>query len=163
MSVWTGAEVSMFNPDWGCESNSPFSCGSNQLVGVAAFTDVNRLIGRVGLEGEARWLYWAGPPYEVHEASYLAGPRVQIISWRRWSGNVKFLFGGATFSTKYTHGWEGWTAYAPGATVGYRLTPRLMLRGDYEYQRWPGYVGNLGQHGLTPNGFSVGVSYRILH
>ena len=46
-------------------------------------------------------------------------------------------------------------------TFGYRLSPRFLVRADYEYQMWPGYVGVKGQHGLTPNGFTVGVSYRL--
>jgi hypothetical protein len=33
---------------------------------------------------------------------------------------------------------------------------------DYEYQFWPSAPGGgLPTHGLTPNGFSFGASYRI--
>jgi hypothetical protein len=158
-STWVGAEVSTFNPDWGCSANSPFSCWDRQLAGVAAFADVNRLIGRIGVEGEARWLDWRGPGHNVKESNYLFGPRYQVFATQRLSVNAKVLVGGATFHLN--NGWGGWVAYAPGGTVGYRLTRRLMLRGDYEYQIWPGFVGLRGPHGLTPNGFSAGVSYRL--
>ena len=63
--------------------------------------------------------------------------------------------------------------YAPGGTLDYRLTHRLIIRGDYEYQLWPSFAGppsynsttgtlNPNTSGLTPNGFSVGIMYRIL-
>ena len=158
-SVWVGAEVSTFNPDWGCKDNSPFSCWDHQLAGIAAFGDINRLIGRIGAEGEGRWLIWRGPGNNIKQSNYLVGPRYQVLNGRRFSLNGKVLLGGATFHEKNT--WGGWFAFAPGLTVGYRLTRRLMVRGDYEYQIWPGFVGAKGANGLTPNGFSVGMSYRL--
>lgn len=158
-SIWVGAEGSLFNPDWGCPSSSPFSCGHRQLVGVAAFTDVNRIIGKIGIEGEARWLLWHGP--DITQANYLVGPRYPIINHRNFSTNLKFLAGGATISYPHYSHWDGWVAFAPGITFGYRVSSRFLVRGDYEYQIWPGYVGDKGAHGLTPNGFSVGASYRL--
>lgn len=159
-SIWVGAEVSSFNPDWGCVGdNSPFSCWNHQLLGVAGFADVNRIVWKLGVEGEGRWLLWRGPGANIQEDNYLVGPRFQVLARRRLSLNVKALAGGATFH--HNSSWGGWTAYAPGATVGYRLSPRLMVRGDYEYQIWPDFVGARGPHGLTPNGFSFGMSYRL--
>jgi hypothetical protein len=149
----------MFNPDWGCPSSSPFSCFHHQLLGVAAFTDVNRIIWKVGVEGEARWMPWRGPG--VKENTYLAGPRYPVYSGTRISANLKFLAGGATIHYPHQSNWDGWAAFVPGGTFGYRLSPRFLLRADYEYQMWPGYVGVKGAHGLTPNGFSVGASYRL--
>jgi hypothetical protein len=154
-TYWVGAEGSTFNPDWGCTSSSPFTCWDHQLFGIAAFTDVNHLIGKIGVEGEGRWLNWRGPGNGIKQSNYLAGPRYQIYSWRRFSTNVKFLAGGATFHRKNT--WEGWAAFAPGMTFGYRVSSRFLVRVDYEYQMWPGFLNR----GLTPNGFSVGASYRI--
>jgi Outer membrane protein beta-barrel domain len=161
-SIWVGAEASSFNPDWGCTSNSPFSCWDHQLGGIAAFGDVNRLFGRVGVEGEARWsnwMNWQGTSTGVTQSNYLAGPRFQLISGRRLSLNMKVLAGAGTgtFNSHNLHVSGTWFAYAPGITLGYRLTPRFMVRGDYEYQFWTGFLGS----GLTPNGFSMGVSYRL--
>jgi hypothetical protein len=160
-SLWVGAEASMFNPDWGCPSSSPFSCGNHQLLGAAAFADMNRLLGPVGVEGEVRWLPWHGPA-GLKQANILVGPRYQAFARRRVSINVKFLAGGAILYSDRLPSWQGWSDFVPGATFGYRLSPRLIVRADYEYQRWPGFAGPRGQHGLTPNGFSLGVSYRIL-
>jgi hypothetical protein len=58
-------------------------------------------------------------------------------------------------------------AYAPGAIVDYRVSRRLSARVDYEFQVWPSFKGiptttTSGTGGLTPNGFSFGVSYAIL-
>jgi hypothetical protein len=130
-----------------------------QLLGVAAFTDVNRLFGRIGFEGEARWLIWRGPGFGVKQSNYLVGPRFQVFAGRRLSANIKFL-GGAGIFHQPTY-WGGWAVYTPGGTVGYRISRRFLIRGDYEYQRWPGFAGLTGAHGLTPNGFSAGVSYRL--
>jgi hypothetical protein len=159
-SIWVGVEGSTFNPDWGCVSSSPFSCWDHQLLGIAAFADANHLIGKIGAEGEGRWLNWRGPGNDVKEANYLVGPRYPVFSGRKFSANVKFLAGGATFNHK-RYGSEGWAAFVPGGTVGYRFSPRFLIRADYEYQMWPGFVGKHGANGLTPNGFSVGVSYRL--
>jgi hypothetical protein len=127
-------------------------------MGVGTFVDVNRVFGRIGIEGEARWLPWGGVS-GISENTYLVGPRFQLIAGRKWSANVKFLAGGGTFHRP--PGWGGWAVFAPGGTVGYRMSRRLMLRGDYEYQMWPGFVGDNGPRGLTPNGFSVGASYGL--
>lgn len=162
MSVWAGAEVSSFNPDWGCTSSSPFSCWDNHVQGIAVFADVNRVFGPIGAEGEARWMPWHSVSQVVTLNNYLVGPRYQLWARDRVSVNLKFLAGGAIFRHIGEKDWEGWAAFVPGATVGYRFSPRLMFRADYEYQRWPGFVGVLGKHGLTPNGLSVGVSYRLL-
>jgi hypothetical protein len=159
-SIWVGVEGSTFNPDWGCKSNSPISCWDHQLLGIAAFADANHLIGKIGVEGEARWLNWRGPGSGVKQSNYLVGPRYPVFTRRKFSANVKFLAGGATFHHDHQD-WEGWSAFVPGLTVGYRFSSRLLIRGDYEYQIWPGFVGARGAHGLTPNGFSVGVSYRL--
>jgi len=159
-SVWAGAEVSSFNPDWGCKSSSALTCWNHHIQGIAVFADANRLLGPVGIEAETRWLRWNGP--NITQSNYLIGPRYQIFARRHLSVNVKFLAGGATLKTTRQKDWEGWSAYVPGATVGWRISHRLIVRGDYEYQRWPGFVGTLGPHGLTPNGFSAGISYRFL-
>jgi hypothetical protein len=159
-SIWVGVEGSTFNPDWGCTaSNSPFSCWDHQLLGIAAFADANHLIGKIGMEGEARWLNWRGPGSGIKQSNYLVGPRYPIFTRRKFSVNAKFLAGGATFH--HENNWDGWAAFVPGGTVGYRFSPRFLIRGDYEYQMWPGFVGASRAHGLTPNGFSVGVSYRL--
>jgi hypothetical protein len=156
-SIWVGVEGSTFNPDWGCNENSPFSCWDSQLLGIAVFSDANHLVGKIGLEGEMRWLNWRGPG--TTQSNYLVGPRYPVFNGRKLSANVKFVSGIAFFHSGGSS--DLWAAFVPGGTIGYRVSPRFLIRADYEYQMWPGFVGKLGQHGLTPNGFSVGASYRL--
>jgi len=170
VSVWVGAELSSFNPDYGCSGNTPFSCISQQLIGIAPFVDANHLfLPRLGAEGEARFLHWRGPGSGVTESSYLAGPRFGLVSFKHsifLSG--KALIGSATIHTPPTDPGNGsHFALAPGGVAEFRMTRRLAARADYEYQIWPFFKGRptastTGTGGLTPNGFSLGVSYMIL-
>jgi hypothetical protein len=50
--------------------------------------------------------------------------------------------------------------------VEYRLARRWTVRADYEYQIWPSAPGAEitypnPSHGMTPNGFSGGIAYRL--
>lgn len=173
-SIWAGAEMSAFNPDWGCANSSPL-CGQD-LIGPTAVFDFD-LHGKYGIEGEARWLHWGGPGGGEVESNYLAGPRYRFARYRRVSGWIKVDVGGAWITTTdYPAAGSlkgSYFVYAPGGTLDYRLTRQITIRGDYEWQVWPSFAGppsynpNTGQvnqnnSGLTPNGFSVGVLYRFL-
>lgn len=167
-SLWAGGEFTSFNPDYGCTSNWPFRC-SHQVMGPTAFFDFN-VESRWGVEGEARWLNWNGLGNEAI-SNYLIGGRYRAVQFRRLSGWVKLLIGGGWIQTpNYPQAGSlkgSFLAYVPGFTGQYRLTDRLALRGDYEYEMWPSFYsetssGVIQSNGLTPNGFSVGVAYRIL-
>jgi opacity protein-like surface antigen len=172
-SLWAGGEVSAFNPDYSCGSDVPLGCNA-QLVGPAAFFDLN-VKRKWGVEGEGRWLHWDGPGGQI-ESNYLGGPRYRVFNDRRLNLWLKVLLGGGLITTPYfpaAGSLKGsYFAYAPGGTVEYRLTHRISLRGDYEFQIWPSFAGpptfnSAGDliehdHGLTPNGFSLGVAYRFL-
>ena len=162
LSVWVGAQISTFNPDYGCSDNSPFMCGGQQLLGIAPFVDANHLFfSRLGAEGEARFLHWRGPGSGVTESTYLAGPRFGLLSFRHSIFvSAKVLVGSGTIHIPAAGPGNGThLAYAPGVVGEYRMTRRLTARADYEYQIWPSFIGTSG---LTPNGFSFGMSYRIL-
>lgn len=172
-SLSAGAEFSSINPDYGCPTSSPFSC-SNQVMGPGAFFDFN-VHPKWGAEGEARWLHWNGTGKE-RESNYLAGGRYRVVRYHRLDVWAKMMLGGGWITTpNYPEAGSlkgSFFVYAPGGTLDYRLTHRLSLRGDYEYQRWPSFsgppsynsAGQLVEHngGLTPNGFSIGVSYKFL-
>ena len=165
ISLWAGASVSSFNPDYGCSSNSPFACGS-QMIGIAPFVHTNGvLFRRVGAEGEARFLRWHGPA-GMTESTYLAGPRVYLLRYKKLMFSGKLLIGDAHFDIKNSPVTGNYLAYAPGGEVDYHLKRRLIARVDYEYQIWPSFQGTQtggGHGGLTPNGFSVGLSYAVWH
>ena len=173
-SLWAGGEISSFNPDYSCDTIKPFGC-SNQLLGPAAFFDFN-VSPRWGAEGEARWLHWNGNNGQI-ESNYMGGGRYRVAGYHHVNLWLKFLLGGGLITTP---GYPApgslkgsYFAYAPGGTVEVPITHRLSIRGDYEFQVWPSFAGpptydpttgTVLQHknGLTPNGFSLGVTYRFL-
>lgn len=172
-TLWAGGELSTFNPDYSCASASPFKC-SHQVMGPTVFFDFNPH-PTWGAEGEARWMNWHGQAGEK-ESNYLVGGHYQIVQYHRLDAWAKLLMGGGWITTpNYPQAGSlkgSYFAWVPGATLEYRFSHRLSLRGDYEYQIWPSFAGpptynsagTLVQHnsGLTPNGFSIGVTYRIL-
>jgi hypothetical protein len=172
-ALWAGGGMSTFNPDWGCATTSPF-CG-NQLIGPAVFGDFN-LHDQYGVEAEARWLHWHPYSPGFYENNYFAGPRDRVIRWHGLQAWIKLELGGAWIQTPgYPSAGSlkgSYFAFVPGFTVEYHLTHNLLVRGDYEYQIWPSFAGPptysstgaLIQHqgGLTPNGFTFGVAYRVL-
>ncbi len=166
LRFWVGASISTFNPDYGCVNNSPVSCWNHHLIGVSPYLDTNYFaFDRVGVEAEARLLLWHGPATLI-ESSYLAGPRVRLYSSRDLNFAGKFLVGRASLDVPdHLLGGGGYFAYAPGAEIDYRLARHVAARVEYEYQRWPAYpcfkCGSGGVGGLTPNGFSFGVSYAL--
>jgi len=172
-SISAGVEMSIFNPDWDCSGPSPFC--SNDLIGPTAVFEFD-LHRKYGFEGEARWLNFHGQG-NFSEQNYLAGPHYRFVQFHRLSGWVKVDLGGGWIQTPYypaAGSLKGsYFVYAPGGTLNYRLTHKLTIRGDYEYQIWPSFAGpptynsmtgtvNPNDSGLSPNGFSLGVMYRIL-
>jgi Outer membrane protein beta-barrel domain len=167
-SLEAGAEFSVFNPDFYCVSNDPLDCGGGLplLKGVGAFGDYD-LHGKIvfGAEGEARWLRWGGRGAQV-ESTYLIGPRFRAFEFRNMGFFLKFLVGVGNITTNNYPGPDSlqgtMLVYTPGGSLDYRLTPRVLLRADYELQKWPDFaVLPPNTHGLTPNGFSFGVAYVI--
>ncbi len=173
-TFWAGGEISSFNPDYSCSTNVPFGCKS-QLFGPAALFDLN-VTPKWGAEGEARWLHWGGPNGQI-ESNYLGGGRYRLAHFSRLNFWGKMLLGAGLVTTpNYPAAGTvkgSYFALAPGGTIDVRITPRISLRGDYEYQLWPSFTGpptydastgTLVQHnhGLTPNGFSLGVTYKFL-
>jgi len=174
-SFWAGGEFSVFNPDYGCSGISPFHCGSNKLLmGPTALFDYN-LASKWGVEGEARWLHWHAAGGEK-ESNYLLGPRYRFLQYHGLNSYAKVLLGGGWITTPgYPQAGTLQGSYfdtALGATADYSLTRRIAVRADYEFQFWPSFAGpptynSAGQlqthsSGLTPNGISVGVVYKIL-
>lgn len=160
-SLWVGADAATFNPDWGCKSSSPFSCASNQLIGPGVFVNADRLVGRFGIDGEARWLRFHSQLSNLKESTYLIGPRVHAFSYKRLSFDLNLLVGVGSITVPLGSGDGTYFVAAVSPTIQYRLSHKFGIRGGYEYQRWPSFTGNRGKHGVTPNGLSLGVSYRL--
>ena len=161
-----GAELSDFNPDYSCSTNMPFACG-NDLLGLGITADY-QLGAKFSAEGEARWLPWNGPSGET-ESSYLIGAGYRLWSRNALSLSGKFLVGIGRISVPVLR--TTMFAYAPGVDLSYHYSRRFSLFLDYEYQQWPSFDGaptisssgqvTLHNHGLSPNGFSIGTKYLI--
>jgi hypothetical protein len=131
-----------------------------RLGGLGIYVDWN-LFGRLGVEGEARWLRFnqrAGS----YEDNYLVGPRY-TRRFKNFFPYAKFLMGAGELQFNNNEGHGGYFALVPGGGLDYRLNRKVTVRLiDYEYQFWPTALGGgLPSNGLTPHGFSFGASYRI--
>jgi Outer membrane protein beta-barrel domain len=146
-SLSVGAEGSIFQPDYAGQGVA--ETGPDRLYGIGAYVDA-RFTRWVQLEGEGRWLHFN--EYEgIDENSYMIGPRVPIYDFHGITPYAKVLFGWG--SGGFLNGRAGTIAYGGG--LDYRLTPKLSVRGDFEYQYW--HVTPT----LWPYGGSFGVSYTI--
>ena len=154
-TLWVGAEASSFNPDY------PDSSAA-RIVGPGAFFDLN-VTPKIGIEGEARWLQYKGDGGQT-QRDYLGGVKYRVYRFHKLSLNAKFLVGGVWIHYPLDIGSGSYFTYAPGGTVDYRLSRHLSVRGDYEYQILPSapglYPGE--SNGLSPNGVSVGIAWRLL-
>jgi len=154
-TLWVGGEFGSFNSDYEPRT---------RIIGPGVTVDYN-LTPKIGVIGEARWLHWNGTDSQT-QSDYLAGVKYSF-HFHRFTLSPKFVMGGVwvKYPVTATGGSTGsYFAYAPGAFGEYRVSPHLSVRGGYEYQFLPSAPGFAGQpsHGLTPHGFTVGVSYRLL-
>jgi len=159
--LWAGGYYSNFNADLNRDFYSDFGAdrSPSRLSGLGVYVDWN-LFGKLGAEGEARWLRF-DQHLGTHEDNYLVGPRYSFRHGK-YVPYVKFLLGAGELNFPSGAGHGGYLAMVPGGGLDYRLSRRFVVRGDYEYQFWPKAPGgDLPTHGLTPNGFSVGLGYRV--
>jgi hypothetical protein len=162
---WAGGEASYFNPDYICNSTSPF-CAAGML-GLGANVNLS-LRSKFSAAGEMRWLEWRGSD-GITESTYLIGPQYRFWDHRSIALAANVLFGTGRFSSPLVVG--TYFVYAPGAEFEKRVSDRLKGFISYQYQVWPSWASapttsSSGQvimhdHGIAPNGFSMGVKYRI--
>jgi len=150
--VWAGAEYSNFQTDF----------EGGRLGGIGVYADFDRT-AHWGAETEARW-------FRFEETAGQSGSNYLIgLRYRRSFDHgtivpyAKFLAGAGLMNYPHNIGHGSYFALAPGAGVDFRIRPRLSVRADYEYQRWPAAPGfpGLPSHGLSPNGISIGFAWRI--
>jgi opacity protein-like surface antigen len=156
-SLYVGGNFSDFDPDYGWQ----------RLYGIGAYADYN-LTPRLGAEAEVRF-HRFNQLSNIHEDNYLIGPKYNYRR-NRYIFFAKGLVGVGYFNFPLNAAHGSYLDIALGGGLDYRLTRRIYVRGEYEYQIWPGFVGPPDPpnppfinrpNGLTPNGFSVGASYRI--
>ena len=127
----------------------------NVSFGAGAFVDFNASKWW-GIEAEGHWLRFHEFA-QVHEDTYLIGPRI-LIPKGRFKFYGKVLYGFGNFAFPYGYIQEHDPVLTFGGGVDYRLTRRISVRAiDGEYQRWL----NFQNQSLSPFGASAGVVYRI--
>lgn len=155
-TLTAGGLGSVFQPDYagqGIAQESP-----NRLYGIGAFVDA-RFNRWVQIEGEGRWLRF-NQFESIYEDNYLIGPRFPIHSFKFMNatpyGKVLIGYGKLNFENNVAYG--RFTDIAYGGGVDFKVTNRINVRGDFEYQQWPSWLNS----SLYPYGVSAGVSYKVL-
>ena len=125
-------------------------------VGVGVFHGL-------GVDVSARSIFMNTPTQltRMQQNTFLAGVYYDGIHFGRLRPFVRGAGGLGTieFPSKnplYTR--DSYTVYAPSGGAEYLLTPKVALRGEYEYEFWKDYQG---QHYLNPQGWTAGVTYYL--
>jgi hypothetical protein len=130
--------------------------GSRNLLGGTVIVDA-KVNYHVGVEGEMHWLE-LNQQQDVHEETYLAGPRYVFNPFHGWVPYVNVLAGNGQFNFPYSYAHGGYLALAAGGGIERPLNYRWRLRAvNFEYQHWPGFTGaSFSQYGV-----SSGIEFRI--
>jgi hypothetical protein len=153
--LWAGAEYSNLNASF------PYQSGQ-RISGFGAFVDMH-FYSHIALQGEARFLRFGG--FEgTTETNYLIGPRYRFRGYGRLQPFAQCLVGNGRIHYPFQIGNASYFAIAPAAGATWQLSRIFSLQAKYEYQLWPGSPGyaNEPAHELTPNGFQIGIAYRLL-
>ncbi len=154
--LWIGGQFSNFRPDY-----NPVS---GRLDGVTIFADYF-LSRRLGAEAEVH-LFDLNKPAGQTQKDFLIGPIVNVYHYKAFTPFVKGLAGAGTVNYPFGIGYGSYFAYGVGGGLEYHLNSRFKVRGEYEHEGLPGAPGYvitqpLPSNGLTPTGYSAGISYRI--
>lgn len=153
-SITAGGTVSVFRPGGG--SHPLWGTGTNYLAGPGTYVDLH-FTHWVQVEGEARWLRFHEYAGE-HQDNYLIGAKVPVIQLSRTQVYGKALVGMGKMTFPSHVGYGTFTALAFGGGVDHRLSRKVTVRGDFEFQDWPNFLP--GQT-MMPWGLTVGMAYRV--
>jgi hypothetical protein len=158
-SVTAGAFGSAAQPDFNPDTGA-VEAGPKRLYGVGTYVDV-KLTRWVQLEVEGKWMrfnQYTGAQNQdpgLYQDTYLAGPRVPLHQFGRFTPYAKVLAGIGRMPL-YLDGGPAFTL-AYGGGLDYRLGKRFRLRiVDFEYQQWKTTPAT-----LHPYGASVGLGYKV--
>jgi hypothetical protein len=143
--VWVGGGVSDYYLQY----------GGSKIVGVTGFVDADTR-RKLGIEAEGRWLDYR-QTHNIHAETYLAGPRYHF-NVNRVQPYVKGLAGLGKFNFPYNYATGKYFVIGAGGGADYFITPRLSVRGDFEYQYWPQFTFGA----MSAGGVSVNLRYLIL-
>jgi hypothetical protein len=176
-TLMLGVGFSDYDTDWTyglfsrtVAKSGPLNGTAVRMEGVSVWLDwkptelPTRLRG-LGIEVEGRDVNFGKPSTlpRLRQDTGLGGLIYSHPIHRTFHPYVKYLAGIGSIDfpdlrfPNYTH--DTRTLTAPGGGLEYSLGRGLTVRGDYEYQFWPKFLGT--QLTLDPNGYTVGVSYSI--
>ncbi len=122
--------------------------------GFAIFADVD-FWKHLGAEAEFHRVSVA-KDVSISETTYEVGGRYRYPIGR-FSPYLKLMVGEGSFAFE-THGQNGtYGMYAGGGGIDYRIQRRIIIRADYEYQRWSSFP----PRGLQPSLSTIGVAYSF--
>ncbi len=153
-SITGGGAASVFRPGGG--SHPVWGTGTNYLAGVGTYVDFH-FTHWVQVEGEARWLRFHEYAGE-HQDNYLIGPKVPVMQLGGAQVYGKALIGLGKMTFPNHVGYGTFTALAFGGGTDYKLSRKVTVRGDFEFQDWPNFLP--GQ-AMRPWGLTAGMAYRV--
>ncbi len=165
-SLQAGAEFSGFDTDV-ATSPHPFE------YGVGVYADL-KVLGPIGIEAEARTIQFnqylnvrqdiasGGLRYVLDRGPLAAHGYLLYAKALGGLGSADFPEG--TYGQDRPRRHDTFSTLTLGGGVEHRLTYRVSLRAEYEYQSWFNYgrgETELGVGTANPSGFSVGLAYRF--
>ena len=115
------------------------SYGARTLYGPRLFLDA-ALTLRWGIEASASWAN-VHQRDNVHQSTYIAGPRITFAHAGRFAFAGKGLVGGAVFHYPYNYAQGSYLVVTPGIDINYRWSRRIRWQVlDAEYTCLPQFT-----------------------
>jgi len=151
--ISVGVGISSYNLDYG---------PGRRMEGAVIRGGVGVFHG-IGVDVNARSIFMRTPESltRMQQNTFLAGVYYDGIHFGRVRPFVRGAGGIGTIefpsrNPYYTR--DTYTVYAPSGGAEFNITPKIAIRGEYEYQFWKEFHG---PHYLNPQGYTIGVNYYI--
>jgi opacity protein-like surface antigen len=134
--------------------SSNYNFTPTQLVGGAGYTTFD-IRSHLGAEFSFHHSQ-TSVDSTVYERTYEIGPRV-YVSKGRLSPYAKMMYGRGVYNFHNGVANVAYNIYTFGGGADFAVARSINVRGDYEYQSWPGFP--LGT--LHPNVVTIGVAFHF--
>lgn len=154
--IVVGAALSDYSVDWG---------PGQRMIGISAWADwlPNSFPGvmrGLGIEAVGHAINYDVPSgiSRMRQDTIQGGPMYVFNPYRGIRPYARYVFGigSIDFPPSGTYSHDTFFVSSPGGGAEFHAWQHIWIRADYEYQFWH---QTFGAHDLTPNGFTVGVSY----
>jgi hypothetical protein len=134
--------------------SSDYNFNKVSLAGGSLYTTFDKR-NHWGFEGDFHQVKPASDA-TVYERSYEVGPRF-FFTKGRFVPYAKVLYGRGVYNFSGNVANIGYNLYTYGGGVDFLFTQGLNLRGDYEYQNWPGFPIAT----LHPSLITMGIAFHF--